>query len=88
MLRRLPKHCALVIDMDLSPVVVRVRAAWERRDFRKLNRQARRPVPLVEDLAVTEDLDGELRELTTPAKRERASSAFPFAGTLPRNDRR
>jgi type IV secretion system protein VirD4 len=37
-LRRLPKHCALVINMDLSPVVVRVRAAWERRDFRKLAR--------------------------------------------------
>ena len=37
-LRCLPKHCALVIDMDLRPVVVRVRAAWKRRDFRKLAR--------------------------------------------------
>jgi hypothetical protein len=37
-LRCLPRHRALVIDMDLRPVVVRVRAAWERRDFRKLAR--------------------------------------------------
>lgn len=40
-LRRLPKHCALVINMDLSPVVVRVRAAWKRRGYRRMVRNTR-----------------------------------------------
>jgi len=35
-LRRLPKHSALVINMDLSPVVVRVSRAWKRRSVRRL----------------------------------------------------
>jgi hypothetical protein len=35
-LRRLPKHCALVINMDLSPVIVRVSRAWKRRGVRRL----------------------------------------------------
>jgi type IV secretion system protein VirD4 len=82
-LRCLPKHCALVIDMDLRPVVVRVRAAWKRRDFRKLNRQAGRPVILAEDPVVYEDLDDELREMTAPAVPDRAPAAFPAAGSLP-----
>ena len=30
-LRRLPKHSALVINMDLCPVIVRVSRAWKRR---------------------------------------------------------
>jgi type IV secretion system protein VirD4 len=35
-LRRLPKHSALVINMDLSPVIVRVSRAWKRRSVRRL----------------------------------------------------
>ena len=35
-LRRLPEHSALVINMDLSPVVVRVSRAWKRRSVRRL----------------------------------------------------
>jgi len=38
-LRRLPKHCALVINMDLSPAVARVNRAWKRRSVRRLARQ-------------------------------------------------
>ena len=45
MLRCLPKHSALVINMNLSPVVVRVRAAWKRRDYRRLTRPAGLYVP-------------------------------------------
>ena len=39
-LRRLPKHCALVINMDQSPAIVRVARAWKRRSVRRLARQA------------------------------------------------
>ena len=35
-LRRLPQHCALVVNMDLSPTVVRVSRAWKRRGARRL----------------------------------------------------
>ena len=35
-LRRLPKHSALVINMDLAPAIVRVSRAWKRRGVRKL----------------------------------------------------
>lgn len=38
-LRRLPKHSALVVNMDLSPVIVRVSRAWKRRSVRRLARQ-------------------------------------------------
>ena len=38
-LRRLPRHTALVINMDLSPAVVRVSRAWKRRSVRRLARQ-------------------------------------------------
>ena len=38
LLRRLPKHCALVINMDLSPAIVRVARAWKRRSVRRLAR--------------------------------------------------
>jgi hypothetical protein len=44
-LRCLPKHCALVINMNLSPVVVKVRAAWKRRGYRRLSRRAGLYVP-------------------------------------------
>jgi type IV secretion system protein VirD4 len=39
LLRRLPKHSALVINMDLSPAIVRVARAWKRRSVRRLARQ-------------------------------------------------
>ena len=38
-MRRLPKHSALVINMDLSPAIVRVSRAWRRRSVRRLARQ-------------------------------------------------
>jgi type IV secretory pathway TraG/TraD family ATPase VirD4 len=54
-LRRLPKHCALVVNMDQSPAIVRVSRAWKRRSVRRLARQvpalpAWREIPS-EDLA-------------------------------------
>lgn len=65
-LRCLPKHSALVIDMDLRPAVVKVRAAWKRRDLRQLARQNRRAALAYPRLVLTPpDLDGELRELTS-----------------------
>ena len=82
-LRRLPKHCALVIGMDLSPVVVRVRAAWERRDFRKLAKANRRFTAITQDLAVldAEDLAAELD--VTPesgtVEPEPVPAPFPYA---------
>ena len=51
-LRRLPPHCALVINMDLAPAIVRVSRAWKRRSVRRLARQAPAlPVPPAEELA-------------------------------------
>jgi hypothetical protein len=44
-LRCLPKHSALVINMNLRPVVVKVRAAWKRRGYRRLSRRAGLYVP-------------------------------------------
>jgi len=38
-LRRLPRHAALAINMDLSPAIVRVSRAWKRRSVRRLARQ-------------------------------------------------
>jgi type IV secretion system protein VirD4 len=38
-LRRLPKHTALVINMDLAPAIVRVSRAWKHRSVRRLTRQ-------------------------------------------------
>jgi hypothetical protein len=54
-LRRLPKHTALVINMDLAPTVVRVNRAWRRRGVRRLAGQlpalpVSREIP-AEDLA-------------------------------------
>jgi hypothetical protein len=44
-LRRLPRHSALVINMDLNPVVVRVRAAWKRGGLLRFVRRPARGVP-------------------------------------------
>jgi len=49
-LRRLPKHSALVINMDLSPVIVRVSRAWKRHG-------ARRPAPVLLPLQRTGEAD-------------------------------
>ena len=43
LLRSLPDWRALVIRMNLAPVVVKFRPAWKRRDYRRLSR---RPAPL------------------------------------------
>jgi type IV secretion system protein VirD4 len=51
-LRRLPKHTALVINMDLSPVIVRVSRAWKRRSVRRLARQ-------VPALSISRDIPAE-----------------------------
>jgi type IV secretory pathway TraG/TraD family ATPase VirD4 len=45
-LRRLPKHSALVINMDLSPAVVRVSRAWKRRSVRRAAAQEPAAVPV------------------------------------------
>ena len=51
-LRRLPKHTALVINMDLAPAIVRVSRAWKRRSVRRLARQVPAlSVPPAEELA-------------------------------------
>jgi hypothetical protein len=52
-LRRLPKHSALVINMDLSPAIVRVSRAWKRRGVRRLARQAR-PLPVLREMPAEE----------------------------------
>ena len=55
-LRRLPKHSALVINMDLSPAVVRVSRAWKRRSVRRLAGQV--PVlPVPREIPVPELAD-------------------------------
>ena len=58
-LRRLPKHTALVINMDLSPAVVRVSRAWKRRSVRRLARQ----VPV---LPVPREMPEELADWPVP----------------------
>ncbi len=53
-LRRLPKHTALVINMDLSPAIVRVSRAWKRRGVR---RAAVAPLPRAAAAEVPEMLE-------------------------------
>ena len=55
-LRRLPKHCALVINMDLSPAVVRVSRAWKRRSVRRLAGQVR-SLPALREIPAEELAD-------------------------------
>ena len=59
-LRRLPKHSALVINMDLSPVVVRVSRAWKRRSVRRLARLAP-PLPAPWEIPADELADWPVR---------------------------
>ena len=55
-LRRLPKHTALVVNMDLAPAIVRVSRAWKRRSVRRLAGQV--PVlPVLREISVTELAD-------------------------------
>jgi hypothetical protein len=72
-LRRLPKHSALVINMDLSPAIVRVSRAWKRRG-------ARRPAPVLLPLQRTGEADmPELAEL--PAEGEAAAPLSTVNGS-------
>jgi type IV secretion system protein VirD4 len=77
-LRRLPKHCALVINMDLSPAVVRVRPAWKRRGYRRAVRNARRFVVPQRDYEAMPALD--LPADTDALAPEPAPAAFSMNG--------
>lgn len=70
LLRRLPKHSALVINMDLSPAIVRVARAWKRRSVRRLART----VPVFP--AMVEVPEAELAEWLVP---EPESAPVPAA---------
>jgi type IV secretion system protein VirD4 len=92
LIRTLPDWRALVIRMNLFPVVVKIRPAWKRRKIRRFTRRAGAYVPparsglaeLLPDLAITEpgpalDAHGAFDELST----EETPAAFPFAGGVP-----
>ncbi len=70
-LRRLPKHCALVINMDLSPAVVRVSRAWQRRGARRAARWNAVPWQL------TETVPPDLRDLPEASADLADTVAFP-----------
>ena len=73
-LRRLPKHSALAINMDMSPAVVRVARAWKRRG-------ARRAAPALPPLQRTGAADvPELAEL--PGRGEPAEPFPAVNGSL------
>ena len=66
-LRRLPKHTALVVNMDLSPAIVRVSRAWKRRSVRRLAGQ-------VPALPVPQEIPAE--ELASRRHRSRIRSSW------------
>jgi type IV secretion system protein VirD4 len=78
-LRRLPKHTGLVINMDLSPAIVRVSRAWKRRSVRRLI-----PAPLLLPVQRTGEAEvPELIELPAEAAAPIPSvnGSGPLAGT-------
>jgi len=75
-LRRLPKHTALVVNMDLSPVVVRVSRAWKRRAVRRL---AALPLPLT-GAADAPELIERPGEVTMPVPSVNGSGPLAGAG--------
>jgi type IV secretion system protein VirD4 len=78
-LRRLPKHSALVINMDLSPAIVRVSRAWRRRGVRRLASAPRLPLQRKGEADVPELI--ELRaEVTEPVPAVNGSGWLAGAG--------
>ena len=85
LIRALPDWRALVLRMNLSPVIIKFRPAWKRPGLRF----GRRPAPLyvprlgaamAEGLGLDETMPLEL----TPSEPEPVSGDFPFAGSLTR----
>ncbi len=76
-LRRLPQHCALVINMDLSPAVVRVSRAWKQRGVRRAARWDAAPWQL------TETVPPDLRDLPEAAADLSDTVAFPVVPRSP-----
>jgi hypothetical protein len=76
LLRTLPEWRALVLRTNLSPVIVRLRMAWRRRDYRRARQMAMTPELRIPDSAVDQaespwqrpDTDPELTPL--PVDRE------------------
>jgi hypothetical protein len=84
LIRALPDWRALVIRMNLAPVIVKIRPAWRRLDYR-LGRfaPARMPGPAAARLLDADDtMPLELPQLVG----EQARDEFPFAGALSRSD--
>ena len=82
LVRALPDWRALVIRMNLAPVVVKIRPAWKRLDFR-LGRSApvytpRSAAAAAEGLGLDSTMPLELGEYGA----EQAPDGFPFAGSL------
>lgn len=85
LIRALPDWRALVLRMNLSPVIIKFRPAWKRPGLRF----GRRPAPLyvprlgaamAEGLGLDDTMPLEL----TPSEPEPVSGDFPFAGSLTR----
>jgi type IV secretion system protein VirD4 len=84
LIRALPDWRALVIRMNLAPVVVKIRPAWKRLDYR-LRRfaPARTPRPAAaRALSIDDTMPLELPEPVA----EPARDGFPFAGALSHSD--
>ena len=86
LVRALPNWRALVIRMNLSPVIVKIRPAWKRLDYR-LGRFAPLPVPrppvaMVGDADLDLDLDSTIPLEFPESEAEQAPEGFPFAGSL------
>ena len=74
LLRTLPNWWALVIRMNLRPVIVKVRPVWRRLGYRR----ARLPVPQLRPMPRAEAATLELAVLGASDTPE----AFPYAGSL------
>jgi type IV secretion system protein VirD4 len=80
--RELPDVRALIIRMNLRPVVVKIRPAWNRLGYRR-----RAPMPTLRPAAAWPEAVGDTVPLELPETgAPQASNGFPFAGSLSRSD--
>jgi type IV secretory pathway TraG/TraD family ATPase VirD4 len=82
LLRTLPEWRALVVRGNLSPVVVRLRMAWQRPGYRRARRHSRaprgpRPVAAADTLPLRQTAPSMAGELTPPPTNGRRGSARP-----------
>jgi len=86
LIRMLPDWRALVLRMNLNPVIVKFRPTWKRLGFRSARRSVpvyvpRPAVAMGEGLGPDDTMPLEL----TPPEPEHVSGDFPFAGSLTRS---